>query len=102
MDMIKYNMLGQIERVVTVSNAADTIHNISLSYVGNKIVLNTPYFDTYELDDEGRVIVHTAVHREVTFDYINKEEYQYDKDGYLNKVTLKGNEKPYSIINYDV
>lgn len=101
-DIIKFNTNRQLDRIITLRNKVDTLFDISLSYQGNKIALNTPFLDLYQLDDQGRVIVHTATHNDQNLLYVNKEEYVYDSNGYLSKVTLSGNDVPFSEIRYKV
>lgn len=101
-DIIKFNTNGQLDRIITLRNKVDTLFEISLSYQGNKIALNTPFLDLYQVDDQGRVIVHTATHNNQNLLYVNKEEYLYDSNGYLSKVTLSGNDVPFSVIRYKV
>lgn len=100
-DIIKFNTNKQLDRIITLRNKVDTLFDISLSYQGNKIALNTQFLDVYQLDNQGRVIVHTATHNDNLL-YVNKEEYLYDGNGYLSKVTLSGNEVPFSVIKYKV
>jgi hypothetical protein len=104
-DIISYNSVGQIDSIYSKSNnqTDNNLRGIAFMYQGNKIILSTVYKDTYELDNAGRVALHSATHTEdPSFTYVNTEQYFYDAAGYLSKVVLLGNGAVYSTINYQV
>lgn len=96
-DVITYGSDGKI------ASLASSNGTINFTYQGNQVSLNTPYNDTYQLDNQGRVTLHTATHIEPdNFVYINTEAYTYDNDGYLKQVDMAGNGNVYSVIRYQV
>jgi hypothetical protein len=110
-DIIKYNSAGKIDSVITTYPGLKFVSSIRFTYQGNKIMLNTPYNDTYTLDNLGRVVSHsTLVTNPGGDNNENDEQYIYDGNGYLSKVILSGaifvNSQrigfKYGIINYTV
>ncbi|TKC04862.1 hypothetical protein [Pedobacter frigoris] len=58
--------------------------------------------DSYELDDKGRVVLHTSSQVQQGMTFVNTEKYSYDNAGYLVKIDLAGNGSIYSVITYEV
>jgi hypothetical protein len=87
-DAIKYDAVtGKIDSVMTYDNNGVLISNIGFTYSGNKITLNSPYKDEYDITEI--------------------ERYGYDANNYLNKVTMSSNFDDYigpvySEIDYEV
>ncbi|MHB8206450.1 hypothetical protein [Mucilaginibacter sp.] len=110
-DAIKYNANGNLDSVVSYDANGHRTGSIILTYSGNKITLNTVYDDTYELDAAGRVINHSSQQIQNGYNFISTENFTYDANGYLNKVTMAENANLlgvssgttiYSVINYEV
>ncbi|MGZ4000270.1 MAG: hypothetical protein ACXVIY_06570 [Mucilaginibacter sp.] len=100
-DLITYDSGGRITNLSSADGISTV--NIAFTYQGNQVILNTPYNDTYQLDNLGRVTLHTATHNEPdNFVYTNTEQYIYDNDGYLKEVDMAGNGSVYSVIKYQV
>jgi YD repeat-containing protein len=100
-DVVAYNNEGRITSLTSADGGATV--SIAFTYQDNKIILNTPFADTYQLDNQGRVTLHTATHNEPdNFVYTNTEQYTYDNDGYLKEVDMAGNGLVYSVIKYQV
>lgn len=96
-DIIQYNSAGKIDNIVT--GAAGT--TVAFTYQGNKISLNTAYSDIYELDNQGRVSLHTSTDID-NGNVIHTERYNYDSNGYLNNIVLSVGGTVYSTIFYQV
>lgn len=106
-DEVKYNVAGNIERVITTDGNGNTISNIQFAYSGNKITLNTKYKDEYDLDNSGKVVYHSLSDVQHSHNIVEIERYSYDENNYLNKITLSltfdgGPETFYSEIDYVV
>lgn len=106
-DEISYRSDGKIANVLTRDNNGDTLSNIAFTYSGNKITLNTPYKDEYDLDNTGKVVYHSIQDVQQGITFIEIERYSYDDNNYLNKITLSlasagGPETLYSTIDYEV
>jgi len=111
-DIISYNSNGKIDSIITTYPGVKFVSSIRFTYLGNKIMLNTPYNDTYTLDNLGRVVFHSGVVKDVAGNPHNEddEQYIYDGNGYLSKVILSGAifinsariSFKYSIISYSV
>jgi len=102
-DQVTYDSNGKITSLVSADGGPGAAITIAFTYQNNQVILNTPYNDTYQLDNQGRVTLHTATHIEPdNFVYTNTEQYTYDNDGYLKQVDMAGNGNVYSIIKYQV
>lgn len=97
-DVIKYNNAGKIDTIITGANPGVAV---AFTYQGNKIILNTAYNDTYELDSQGRVSLHTSTDID-NGSMVHHERYNYDSNGYLNNVVLGFDNTVYSTIFYEV
>lgn len=100
-DSIKYNEAGKIETLITIDER-NISKTIDFDYQGNKILLNTSFKDSYELDAKGRVVLHTSSEVQQGMTFVHTEKYSYDNSGYLVKMDLAVNNLIYSVINYDV
>jgi hypothetical protein len=106
-DEVKYNTTGNIGRVITTDNNGKTLSDISLTYSGSKITLNTQYNDEYDLDNSGKVAYHSLHDVQQGHNIVEIERYSYDNADYLNKITMSlifddGPETFYSQIDYVV
>lgn len=98
-DVITYNTAGQIEKVTLSGGINQTI---DVTYSGHEITLNTPFKDVFELDNQGRVVLHTSTQVQHDFIFMHTEQYNYDANGYLTRVSLSLNGTEYSKILYEV
>jgi len=106
-DELSYNAAGNISNVLTLSNTGDTLSNIAFTYSGNKITLNSPYHDEYDLDNTGKVVYHSLQDIQQGHKIVEIERYSYDDNSYLKKITLSlifdgDPESLYSTIDYEV
>lgn len=100
-DVIKYNEKGKIETLLTTYDN-NTSTTIKFDYQENKIFLNTAFNDSYELDNKGRVVLHTSSQVQNGMTFINTQKYNYDNEGYLAKIDLAVNGLIYSVVTYEV
>lgn len=100
-DIIKYDEKGKMAALLTTDDK-NISTTIDFDYQGNKIFLNTASNDSYELDDKGRVVLHTSSQVQHGMTFVNTEKYSYDNAGYLVKIDLASNNLIYSVVTYDV
>lgn len=107
-DAIKYNAVtGKIDSVLTYDNNNILISRIGFTYSGNKITLNSPYNDEYDLDNTGKVVYHSTQEIQNGHRITEIERYGYDANNYLTKVTMSSNFDDYvgpvfSVIDYEI
>jgi len=91
-DAIQYNAAtGKIDSVLTYDNNGVLISSIGFIYSGNKITLNSPYNDEYDMDNTGKVVYHSTQEIQNGHLITAIERYGYDANNYLNKVTMSSN-----------
>ncbi len=106
-DEVKYNAAGNVDGVITTDNNGNILSNITFTYSGNKITLNTQYNDEYDLDNSGKVVYHSLSDVQQGHNIVEIERYSYDDNNYLKKITMSltfdgAPETFYSEINYVV
>lgn len=107
-DVLKYdNVTGKIDSVLTYDSNGTLIGNIKFTYSANKITLNSPYNDEYDLDNTGKVVYHSTQEVQNGHNITEIERYAYDANNYLNKVTMSSNFDDYigpvySVIDYEI
>ena len=90
-DVLRYNASGKIDSVLTYDADKKLIRSVTLTYNGNKIMLNSDLKDQYELDNAGRVIYHSTTGVQHGNNIVSIERFTYDANVYLNKVTMSSN-----------
>ena len=107
-DAIKYDAAtGKIDSVLTYDNNGVLLSSIGFTYNGNKITLNSPYNDEYDMDNTGKVVYHSTQEIQNGHLITEIERFGYDANNYLNKVTMSSNFDSYvgpvySEIDYEV
>lgn len=107
-EVVNYNAnTGKIDSISSTNSNGFTLNTIGFTYSANGILLNTEGKDSYELDNDGRVIAHSFQETQNGYDIINTQHFSYDNNGYLSKIALSTgfkNSTPvqYSTINYTI
>jgi len=106
-DVLSYDATGKIDSVLTYDNNGILLSRIGFTYSANKITLNSPYNDEYDLDNTGKVVYHSTQEIQNGHLITEIERFGYDADNYLNKVTMSSNFDSYvgpvfSEIDYEV
>ncbi|SEO53765.1 hypothetical protein SAMN05192574_10912 [Mucilaginibacter gossypiicola] len=106
-DVVKYTGDGKVDSVISFDENGTATHRIGFTYAGSNLTLNTNEKDSYKLDNEGRVVYHNSEEVQNGNNIKSMENFSYDANGYLNKVTMSidfdnKTNSTYSVINYEV
>ncbi|MDB5151237.1 MAG: hypothetical protein JWQ57_5257, partial [Mucilaginibacter sp.] len=105
-DVVKYTGDGKIDSVLSFDDKGTITQRIGFTYAGANLTLSTDLKDVYKLDNTGRVVYHSTEEVQHGNNIMSIENFSYDENGYLNKVTMStgfsGTISIYSVINYEV
>lgn len=106
-DVVKYTSDGRIDSVISFDENGTLTQRIGFTYQGSNLTLNTDVKDAYKLDNSGRVVYHSIKEVQHGNNIESIENFSYDENGYLSKVTMSldfnNNPSPvFSVINYEV
>jgi hypothetical protein len=106
-DVVKYTSDGKIDSVISFDDKGTATERIGFTYNGANLTLSTDLKDAYKLDNAGRVVYHSTEEVQNGQNIISIENFSYDANGYLNKVTMSNgfinnDISTFSVINYEV
>lgn len=106
-DVVKYTVDGKVDSVISFDENGTATQRIGFTYTGANLTLNTGVKDSYKLDNAGRVVYHSSEEVQNGNNIKSIENFSYDANGYLSKVTMSidfdnKTNSTYSVINYEV